>query len=151
MTDAPRVLAIHTAKGSRLPMREVSSIEAEAGFGLVGDRYHGTKHRHVTLQSRTQLDVAEAAFGAPISSAATRRNVTITHGELPTKPGTKLTIGDVELEVVRVAAPCRLLEDVIGRGAMKTLRFGRAGTVFRLLTSGTIAVGDAVAWDDPTA
>jgi len=37
-----------------------------------------------------------------------------------------LVIGDVELEVVRVAAPCRLLDDGIGPGAAVALR-RRAG------------------------
>ena len=44
---------------------------------------------------------------------------------------------------LRVAAPCRLLDDDIGPGAAATLR-RRAGSVCRLLTSGTIRVGDTV-------
>ncbi len=97
----PTVVAIHVAKGRRLPTRSVPSVEAEAGAGLVGDRYHGSRHRHVTVQS------------------------------LP------------ELEVVRIAAPCRLLDDNLGPGAARALH-ARAGTVFRLLSSGTISVGDEV-------
>ena len=64
-------------------------------------------------------------------------------GEIPIQPGARLVIGDVELEVVRVAAPCRLLDDWIGPGAAKALR-QRGGSVCRVLTSGTIQVGDAV-------
>src|ERR687892_628300 len=61
----------------------------------------------------------------------------------PTTPGERLRIGDVDLEVVRVAAPCKLLDDVIGSGARTALR-GRAGSVCRALSSGNIAVGDPV-------
>ena len=43
----PVVTAIHVAKATRLPMRAVAQVHAEAGAGLVGDRYHGTRHRHV--------------------------------------------------------------------------------------------------------
>jgi MOSC domain-containing protein YiiM len=50
-------------------------------------------------------------------------------------------IADVELDVVRVAAPCRLLDDGIGRGAAAAMR-RRAGLVCRVLTSGAIEVGD---------
>lgn len=53
------------------------------------------------------------------------------------------SIADVELEVVRVSAPCRLLDDGIGPGAAAALR-RRAGSTCRLLTSGTIRVGDTV-------
>ncbi len=47
------------------------------------------------------------------------------------------------LEVVRKAAPCRIMDREIGDGARRALH-GRGGAVCRVLTSGTIAVGDAV-------
>jgi MOSC domain-containing protein YiiM len=138
-----RVVEIHIAPGRRLPTRSVPSVEAEAGRGLVGDRYHGAKHRHVTVQARDELDLAAADLGAAVPSGSTRRNVTVDHGPLPSRPGERLLIGPVLLEVVRVAAPCRLLDDEIGAGAAAALR-RRAGTVFRILESGTISVGDEV-------
>lgn len=139
----PTVCAIHIAPATRLPMKAVASVDVEAGKGLVGDRYHGAKHRHVTVQSLADLEVAAAELGAPIDPASTRRNITISDGDIPTSPGDRITIGLVELEVVRIAAPCKLLDDVIGDGARIALR-RRAGTVFRTLTSGTIAIGDPV-------
>lgn len=138
-----KIVAIHIAPGSRIPVRTVGAVEAEAGKGLVGDRYHGAKHRHVTIQSKELLDRAAHELGYEFDPGATRRNLTVDAGEIPTKPGARLIIGEVELEVVRVAAPCRLLDDFVGPGAMAALR-RRAGTVCRLLTSGTIRVGDAV-------
>ncbi len=138
-----KIAAIHIAPGRRLPVKSVDAVAAEAGRGLVGDRYHGTKHRHVTLQSREQLDDAAERYGRDIDSAGTRRNVTVDEGVIPTKPGTRLTIGDVELEVIRMSAPCRILDDEIGPGAMRALS-QRTGSVCRLLTSGTIRVGDEV-------
>ncbi|GFG52274.1 sulfurase [Mycolicibacterium agri] len=138
-----KVAAIHVAKARKLPTREVPSVVAEAGAGLVGDRYHGTRHRHVTIQSQQQLDEAAAELGYAFDAGSTRRNITVDEGEIPTKPGTRLWIGDVELEVVRLAAPCRLLDDWIGPGAMAAMH-GRGGSTCRLLSSGTISVGDVV-------
>lgn len=138
-----KVVAIHTAKGRRLPVRAVDSVVAEEGRGLVGDRYHGARHRHVTIQSREMLDLAATELGREIDSGGTRRNVTVDVGSIPTKPGTRITIGDVQLEVVRVSAPCRLLDDDMGRGAAAALS-RRTGSVCRLLSSGTISVGDEV-------
>jgi MOSC domain-containing protein YiiM len=150
-SDQPRpvVTAIHIAPASRLPVRSVDRVLAEAGKGLVGDRYHGTRHRHVTVQSQSQLDEAAAEVGAPIDPAGTRRNVTISQGAVPETPGAPIRIGDVELEVVRRAAPCKLLDDTIGPAARLAL-VRRAGSVFRVLTSGTIGVGDAVDLDPST-
>ncbi|CAN5235726.1 MOSC domain-containing protein [soil metagenome] len=137
------VVAIHLAKGRSLPTRSVESVVAEEGRGLVGDRYHGTRHRHVTIQSQELLDRAAEDLGYTFDTGATRRNVTVDAGEIPTKPGARLQIGDVELEVVRVSAPCRLLDDSVGPGAAAAL-LRRTGSVCRVLTTGTITVGDAV-------
>ncbi|PUA81426.1 sulfurase [Nocardioides currus] len=137
------VASIHIAKATRLPMRAVEVVEAEAGRGLVGDRYHGTRHRHVTVQSATSLAEAAEVFGRDVPAELTRRNITISDGVVPRDPGSRIRVGDVLLEAVRVAAPCKLLDDTIGRGAQEALR-RRAGTVFRVLGSGTIRVGDAV-------
>lgn len=142
----PFVVAIHVAKASRLPMQAKEQVEVEAGKGIVGDRYHGTKHRHVTVQSRESLDEAASVFGGEVPSHLTRRNITVSHGAVPREPGARLRIGDVVLEAVRVAAPCKLLDDTLGAGAQNALR-RRAGTVCRVLEDGVIAVGDEVALD----
>nr|WP_269449876.1 MOSC domain-containing protein [Auraticoccus cholistanensis] len=110
---------------------------------MVGDRYHGTRHRHVTVQTLPDLAAAAADLGSPVEPGATRRNITTTEGPLPTRPGERIRIAGVELEVVRIAAPCRLLDDWIGDGARRAMH-ARGGTVFRLLGSGTIRVGDPV-------
>lgn len=139
----PTVIALHVAKATRLPMRAVESVEVEAGKGIVGDRYHGTKHRHVTVQSQDDLDTATNLHGSEVRAELTRRNVTISEGPVPREPGARIRIGDVLLEVVRVAAPCKLLDDTIGRGAQEALR-RRGGSVCRVLEGGTVAVGDPV-------
>ncbi len=124
-------------------MKAVDSVEVEEGKGIVGDRYHGTRHRHVTIQSAEGLQAAAEQHGSAIEPGSTRRNITIDEGEVPSKPGDRLTVGGVEFEVVRIAAPCKLLDDVIGDGARTALR-RRAGSVCRALTSGPIAIGDPV-------
>jgi MOSC domain-containing protein YiiM len=135
--------SIHVAKATRLPMREVGSAEVETGKGVVGDRYHGTKHRHVTVQSAESLRDAATAYGAQVPAALTRRNLTVDEGVVPREPGARIRVGPVLLEVVRVAAPCKLLDDTIGPGAQEALR-RRAGSVCRVLEGGTISVGDEV-------
>jgi MOSC domain-containing protein YiiM len=142
-TRPTTIAAIHVAKATRLPMRSVEAVEAEAGRGIVGDRYHGTRHRHVTVQSATALAESAEVFGRDIPAALTRRNLTVSEGVVPRDPGARIRIGDVLLEVVRVAAPCKLLDDTIGAGAQEALR-RRGGSVCRVLESGTIQLGDPV-------
>ncbi|WP_418063134.1 MOSC domain-containing protein [Pimelobacter simplex] len=148
MPEQPVVAEIHVAKATRLPMQAKDVVEVETGRGIVGDRYHGTRHRHVTVQSRETLDEAAQVYGRPVPSELTRRNLTISHGVVPRDPGQRIRVGEVLLEVVRVAAPCKLLDDTIGAGAQEALR-RRAGTVFRVLEGGSIRVGDPVELSSP--
>jgi MOSC domain-containing protein YiiM len=138
----PVVAHIHIAKGRRLPSQSVAQVEIEAHKGIVGDRYHGAKHRQVSVQSLDGLREGALALGTPIDPAQTRRNLTLSAGEVPRNPGELIRIGEVLLEVVRVAAPCRLLDDWIGPGAQVALR-RRAGSVCRVLEGGLLSVGDA--------
>ena len=92
-------------------MRPLDAVVAQAGKGLVGDRYHGTRHRHVTIQSREQLDRAAADLGYAFDPGSTRRNLTVDVGEIPTRPGARLLtsgtirIGDaVHLRPERIGA-----------------------------------------------
>ncbi len=142
-THSPVVVALRIAPGRRLPMKAVDEVVVETARGIVGDRYHGAKHRQVTVQSAERLAEAEAELGLPVLPEGTRRNVTISYGDVPTAPGSRITIGGVELEVVRVAAPCRILDDEIAPGAAAALR-RRAGSVCRVLSGGRIRVGDPV-------
>ena len=139
----PTVAALHVAPGSRLPTRSVPSVTIETAAGIIGDRYHGARHRQVSVQSATSLAEAAELFGAEIPPGLTRRNVTISSGEVPRDPGSLIRIGTALLEVVRVAAPCKLLDDTLGRGAQEALR-RRAGSICRVLVGGDVAVGDAV-------
>jgi MOSC domain-containing protein YiiM len=122
-------------------MKAVDEVVVETGRGIVGDRYHGARHRQVTIQSAERLAEAAAELGLPVPPEGTRRNVTLSHGDVPTAPGTRVRLGEVELEVVRVAAPCRILDDEIAPGAAAALR-RRGGSVFRVLSGGRVRVGD---------
>ena len=112
-----KVVAIHIAPGSRLPARPVDSVDAEARKGLLGDRYHGSRHRQVTLQSRESLDLAAADLGLEFDSHATRRNITVDRGEIPATPGVRLRIGEAEFEVEILCKPYNIRDvaELIGR------------------------------------
>lgn len=137
------IVAIHIAPGSRLPMKAVDLVTIETGRGIVGDRYHGTKHRHVTVQSLHELAQAAEKHGRPIDPGLTRRNVTLSAGEIPRKPGHRWRVGEVLLEVVRDAAPCKLLEDTLGRDVKRALH-RKAGVVCRVLEGAELGLGAGV-------
>ena len=144
MTDPehPQVVTgIQIALATKLPMRALDRVTAEAGRGLVGDRYHGTRHRHVSVQSASELAESAERLGAPVPPDRTRRNLTLSHGGVAKRPGTRVRVGGALLEVVRPAPPCRIMDDVVGPGAARAMH-DRGGSILRVLESGEIAVGD---------
>ena len=62
----PTVVGLQIAKATRLDMFAVDAIDVETGAGIVGDRYHGSRHRQVSVQSVEELAEAEAGFGRPL-------------------------------------------------------------------------------------
>ena len=142
------IVSIHISLATKMPMREVDAASVTAGRGIEGDRYEGTRHRHVSIQSEGELARASETLGRPIDPGLTRRNVTVSGGPLPRTPGTRLLLADVELEVVRNAAPCRIMDFEIGEGARVALR-RNGGVICRVLRSGTFAVGDTAEIPDP--
>ena len=144
------VVGLQVAKATRLAMQTVDIVEIETAAGIVGDRYHGSKHRQVSVQSLEELAEAEAGFGAPLDPRLTRRNITISTGRLPRTPGHRWRVGSVELEVVRDAAPCKLLDDTLGAGARTSMR-RRAGVICRVVAGGMIRLGDVVDLGQPDA
>ena len=139
------VVALHVSPATRLDMRAVESVEIASGHGIAGDRYENARHRHVTIQSSTELAEAAKAFGAPIDPGLTRRNITVSETPLPTSPGSRIAVGEARFEVVRIAAPCKLMDFIFGDDAKAALR-RRAGVVCRTIEGGTITVGDAVSF-----
>lgn len=144
----PVVAAVHVAAAPGAPVEAVEEVEVVAGRGLVGDRYFGTRHRHVSLVSAAAVEAAGRDLGLVIAPGATRRNLTLDTGDLPTTPGTRITIGTAVLEVVRVAAPCAVMDVAVAPGARRALR-GRGGVVCRALASGRIRVGQSAVIEEP--
>lgn len=147
------LVSIHVAPATRLAMRSVETADLRTAGGIVGDRYEHARHRHVSLQSAEDLDASSLALGAVIDPGTTRRNLTVSGLSLPTTPGIRIALGDaVELEVVRVAAPCRIMDDAVGPGAHRAMRH-RGGVICRVVRGGHIATGDrvlvGVAGDEP--
>ena len=135
------VVAVQIALASGMDVRSLDTIEILDGHGITNDRYENARHRQVTVQSLEEIALAEAEVGRPLDPMHTRRNITLESGLLVRTPGTRVTIGDVELEVVRDAAPCKLLEDNMGRDAKLALH-KRAGVCYRTIRGGTISIGD---------
>jgi MOSC domain-containing protein YiiM len=121
--------------------------------GMEGDkqcdrRFHGGPHRALCLYSQERID-ALSAEGHDVSAGALGENVTIAGLSWEVvRPGVRLRLGCVEVEVTGFASPCSKLA-----GAFLDARFTRVGqkvnpgwsrVYVRVLGEGALTVGDPV-------
>jgi len=133
----------------RAPVQAVESVHAEAGRGLIGDRYAespGTK-RQVTLLQAEHLPVIAALAGHVTTPPAwLRRNLVVSGINLLALKDRPFRIGAVRLEGTGLCQPCSRMEEVLGPGGYNAMR-GHGGITARVLNGGRLCVGDRVAHD----
>ena len=158
---AGTVLEIFTTSAANEPM--VGHVEAEAisGMALAGDRYAlgvgfysnnpiTSGARELTLIDASAITQVTEETGLPFSTIESRRNLITTGVDLDALIGQAFTIGNVVCEGVRAYPPCVHLEELTGKKVMKALvRTG--GLRARIVTGGTIRVGDAIEMIGPAA
>ena len=139
-----------TPKGG-LAMEPHSQVEAMAGCGLRGDRYcaregywTGIDECEVTLIEAEDLEEIESTIGVHVSSGEHRRNLVTRGIRLQSLRGKRFQIGDAVLVYDRPRPPCSYVESITEPG-MKRALVGRGGICARVVKSGIIRVGDAIA------
>ena len=142
---AGRVQWIGLRPARDVPMQQVDSVEAEAGGGLVGDRYKGgSGKRGVTLIQAEHLPVIAALSGhGEIVPATLRRNLLVSGIPLVALKGRRFRIGEVLLEGTDDCDPCSRMEAALGPGGYNAMR-GMGGLCARILEGGVIRAGDEV-------
>ncbi len=133
----------------RAPVQVVESVRAEAGQGLIGDRFAaslGTK-RQVTLIQAEHLPVIAALTGRiSISPEWLRRNLVVSGINLLALKDRRFRIGAVLLEGTGLCLPCSRMEEVLGPGGYNAMR-GHGGITARVLNGASLCVGDRVVYD----
>jgi MOSC domain-containing protein YiiM len=143
-------IGLRTAR--RGPVEVVDAVEAVPGLGLAGDRRaergpaRPGGRRQVTLLQAEHLEVLAALLGRDeVDPALVRRNLVVTGVNLAALDQRRFRVGDVVLEGAGPCRPCSRMEEpeALGVGGYQALR-GHGGIVARVLTGGTLRVGDEV-------
>ena len=146
-----KIVSIQIGEASQ-PLKYVDSVEAQAGVGLVGDRYGvgaGTfskkkgPDREITLIEQEALDGLEREYQIKLSSAEARRNVTTEGVPLNHLVGKTFKVGGVLLLGIRLCEPCGHLKKITGK-EVDGLKH-RGGLRAQIVQGGVIRLGDAVA------
>ena len=142
---AGRVQWIGLRPARDVPMQQIDTVAAEAGGGLVGDRYaSGSGKRGVTLIQAEHLPVIAALSGhAEVAPSTLRRNLLVSGIPLVALKGRRFRIGDVLLEGTDACDPCSRMEAALGPGGYNAMR-GMGGLCARILEGGVLRAGDEV-------
>ena len=133
----------------RAPVQVVESVRAEAGRGLIGDRYAespGTKRQVTLIQAEHLPVIATLAGHAAVPPEWLRRNLVISGINLLALRDRPFRIGEVLLEGTGLCHPCSRMEEVLGKGGYNVMR-GHGGITARVLEGGRLCIGDRVAHD----
>jgi MOSC domain-containing protein YiiM len=124
--------------------RKVPRLEGRlvADFGLEGDRHAGRPERQVSiLNAETVAELARA--GMPVRPGILGENITVEGVPvMRLMHGSRLRIGEAELEITGDRPACRELLEV-HRDALKAM-VGRTGKMARVVRGGTVRPGDPI-------
>jgi len=126
------------------PMHEVREVEAVDGKGLKGDISFGRGIRQVLIMEAETVE----HFG--LGPGMARENLLVTGLRLADIPrGGLVTVGEALLEVTGDCTPCSFMDEL--RPGLQNAIRGKRGIIARVVTGGTIRVGDPVAVSGATA
>ena len=152
MNGKGTVISIHIAPAAGMPMQSVAKIEAKAGRGLEGDRYHnqvGTFSGHpgtgreVTLIEIEALEALKRDYQVELEAGLTRRNLVTRGVPLNHLVNREFKVGAVTLRGTRLCEPCSHMEKLTRKGVMRGL-IHRGGLRADILAGGAIRIGDTI-------
>jgi len=131
----------------KVAIKFVEQVQAIKDLGLEGDRRctgtHGSA-RQVTLINQEHIKVIASLLGLDsIDPNLLRRNLVVTGINLIALRHQRFRIGEAEFEATAHCHPCLRMEQALGKGAVGAM-LGHGGICAKIVTSGTICIGDSV-------
>lgn len=130
-------------------MDAVERAEVRAGRGLVGgaDR---SRFRQVTLLEEAAWLALMRETGGDAPPVARRANLLLRGVALAGTRGRVLHVGGARLRIGGETRPCERMDEAVPglQAAMRRTPWS-GGAFAQVLEDGVLAVGDAVAWEDP--
>jgi MOSC domain-containing protein YiiM len=145
---------LHITPRAFLPMRSMAELRLIEGKGVEGDRYmigreegfysnKPEEGRQITLFEFETLVALKRDANIDLAPEEHRRNVTVEGVPLTHLVGRQFWLGESLLEATRLSIPCRHIEEITGKAIFDPL-INRSGLNCKILTGGTVRVGDAV-------
>ena len=132
---------ISERKGER--KTRVPEIQLKKRHGIVGDAHAGDWHRQISLLAEESVDTMRQNCRITLDSGAFAENINTRGIDLKALPvGTRLEIGETELEVTQIGKECHndcAIKKAVGRCVMPT-----EGIFAVVIREGTVRPGDEI-------
>ena len=137
-----RVIALCVSERKGTKKHPVPTAVFLPDFGIGGDAHAGKWHRQVSLLANESVDTMRAMMPT-LAPGDFAENVLTEGVDLKHLPvGTRLTLGEVELEITQIGKECHAdceIRRITGRCVMPT-----DGVFARVLSGGVVSVGDPI-------
>lgn len=148
------VTEILIAKNAGDPLTRQNSATAEAGRGIVGDRYYtgkgtfseklkGTPDVELTLIETEEINAFNATTRQALKPSDFRRNLVTQGVKLNDLVGAEFTVGEVRLKGIRLCEPCAHLSSILGPEIMKHM-VHKSGLRAQVVSGGELNAGDKI-------
>ena len=135
-----KIIAVCTSERKGIQKHDVHTAHFSVNWGIDGDAHAGRWHRQVSLLSADKIEVFNQR-GANVVPGAFGENLVVDGFDFRALPvGTLLRCGDVLLEMTQIGKECHSHCEIYKK--MGECIMPREGVFARVITSGTISVGD---------
>lgn len=138
--------AIWVKRAHRGPMDARESATLIEGKGLEGSVGRSSR-RQVTLIEREVWDAVMRETGSSAPPSTRRANLMVSGIRLADTRKRILRIGDTRLEIAGETKPCERMEEAVPGLREAMYDDWRGGAFAKVISGGTIRVGDRVEWE----
>lgn len=135
-----KIIAVCTSERKGIQKHDVHTAHFSVNWGIDGDAHAGRWHRQVSLLSADKIEAFNQR-GANVAPGAFGENLVVDGFDFRALPvGTLLRCGDVLLEMTQIGKECHSHCEIYKK--MGECIMPREGVFARVITPGTISVGD---------
>ena len=138
-----KVISVNISERKGERKHPVSEIQLKLRHGIVGDAHAGDWHRQVSLLAEESIDTMRALSPLPLDAGVFAENINTQGIDLKHLPvGTRLCIGETELEVTQIGKECHsdcAIKKAVGKCVMPT-----EGIFAVVVREGTVRPGDEI-------